>query len=796
MTRSWRGSAVTSITASITASISAVNFDGTDYCSLHYHAQIFDTGDDAVLNGLTVQLSLSNVPRRPSRDRKADERCRANVIRRTTWRRILPVTLAITGFAIQSIVLMGAAAIAPDAAAATAPHNTTSSADTTSSESPTPTPRTTVAPGANFSFNAPAFSPTNAVRLTGTKDAGSSVVITPRTPGGIPFCTIPASDDTDFGCTAAVASGAAITLTAVQTSDGVASAPVTAAIDVLGAPTINGPPDSLTTGLISGYGFAGSTVTTVLDGGMTGCSSVASEGGYWSCPLAVPSGPYVVRAKQSRADLGSGAWSSLSGSLSVVVDRDAPSSAVITSPTAGSRVTGTEVTISGTGETATRGLAGIADLYLDNTPACQSSIVDGAFSCGVGGVARGTHTLRVIQRDAAGNYSTPSLPITVYFGLKGGSLAPTSPIVPASPAPQATPGAPPSTGPPSETPPPHASAPPVPPGGSKNDWGTPTAFGATLPTLSSSVSTDNLLLAPLLALAFVVLVALPLRLLAGALRGRIRMPSMRFTGRNRSRTTDSPAATAPRPLNPWLAGAIPLAAAAGLILVAGGVDDQVRYLRLSIAVVIGLGVLNVVGVAIATRLGSTSQRVSGRLRFVPLLLLAALLAAVLSRAIGIHPPVIAGVLIGVGFTHTIGARARAIVNLVEIGSVTALAAGAWLLHGLFGSAEGFWALLAAESLATIALAGLGSVVVLVLPIATLPGRAVFEWSRPAWLATVTVAALFASVVILGGGAASFPMVGAILAASAFAALSVAVWGWLRFVDPAAAVDLASVEHRA
>jgi hypothetical protein len=34
-------------------------------------------------------------------------------------------------------------------------------------------------------------------------------------------------------------------------------------------------------------------------------------------------------------------------------------------------------------------------------------------------------------------------------------------------------------------------------------------------------------------------------------------------------------------------------------------------------------VLNVVGVAIATRLGSKAQGVSGRLRFVPLLLLAA-----------------------------------------------------------------------------------------------------------------------------------------------------------------------------
>jgi hypothetical protein len=708
---------------------------------------------------------------------------------------MLLVTLAITGFAIQSAVLMGAAAISTDTPAPTASQSTLSPASTPSQEGtspiPSPEPSTAVAPGPNFSFSAPAFSPTNAVRVTGTKDAGSSVVIAPGSPGGTAFCTIAASDDTDFGCTAAVASGPAITLTAVQTRDGVASAPLSATIDVLGTPTIDGAPDSLTTGLVSGYGYAGSTVTTVLDSGAIGCSSVATDAGYWSCALTVPSGPYVVRAKQSRADLGGGASSLLSGSLSLVVDRDAPPSALITSPAAGSRVTSTGVTISGTGENAAGGPVGVVDVYLDNAPVCQSSIVDGVFRCAVRGVTKGTHSLLVIQRDAAGNYSGPSLPITVFFGPKDGSIAPTTPAPPNTPAPptSSTPPAEPSA-PPNGAPTPQASAPPMPPGGSTDNWGTPTTFGAMLPTLSSSVTTGTLALAPLLALTFVVLVALPLRLLAGAIRGRIRMPSMQFTGRNRSRATSSPAATPSTPLNPWLAGAVPLAGAAGLILIAGGVDDQVRYLRLAIAVVIGLGVLNVVGVAVATRLGSKAQRVSGRLRFVPLLLLAALLAAALSRATGIHPPIIAGVLIGVGFTRTVEARARAIVSMVEIGSVTALAAIAWLLHGLLGSAEGFWSLLAAESLATIALAGLGSVVVLVVPIATLPGRAVFEWSRSAWLAMVTVAALLASVVILGAGAAAFPMIGAILAAASFAALSVAVWGWLRFVDPAA------VEHRA
>jgi hypothetical protein len=713
-----------------------------------------------------VQPSLSNVSRRSFRDRGA------SASRRPSAHRRLGTVAGLAGFAILAAALMGAAAVSPDAPSPAA------------SATPSPTPTSPIGSTPDFSFNAPSFSPTNAVRLSGSKDAGAGVVVTAG-PAGSTVCTIAASSSTGYSCYAPLASGRAIQLIAIQTLDDVESAPLTATVDVLGAPTIDGEPDSVTSGLVSGYGFAGSTVSTVLESGAIGCSSVATDAGYWSCALTVPSGRYVVRVQQSRADLGGGASSSLSGSLSLVVDRDAPAGAAITSPAAGSRVTGADVTVSGTGEVGAPGLDGLADLYLDNVPVCRVPITGGAWNCVVRGTAPGTHSLLVIQRDAAGNFSMPSAPITVYFGAKPGSSVPVPPVTPPRPDGPASPGPPSTSAPPSETPgtpTPDQSSPAVPPAGSGDNWGTPTPFGALIPTLASSVSTGNVFLAPLLVLAFIVLVALPLRLLAGALRGRIRMPSLQFTGRNRSPSREpSPALTAA--MNPWIAGAVPLAAAAALILIAGGIDDQVRYLRLSAAVVLGLAVLNVVGVAIATRAGSRWQGVSGRLRFVPLLLLGALLAALLSRATGIHPPVIAGVLIGVGFGTTVGARARAIVGLVEIGAVTALAAGAWLLHGLFASAAGFWALFAGETLATIALAGLGSVVVLVLPIATLPGRAVFEWSRPAWLASVTVAVLIGSVVILGGGEVAFPIIGAVLGAGAFAALSVAVWGWLRFVDP-------------
>ena len=714
------------------------------------------------------------------------------------------MTLAIAAFAAQTIPLMGAAVIPAPPPAAPSP----AAESSPTQSSPTPTPSSEPRPA--FTFAAASFSPTNAVRLTGTKDAGSSVIVAPLVSGGRPLCTIKPSDSTDFSCVAALVSGRAIVLNAIETLDGVASAPRSVTVDVLGAPTIDGAPGYSTSGLVSGYGFAGSTVTTVLDDGVPGCSSVATEVGFWSCALNAPAGPHVVRATQSRADLGNGASSSLSGSLSLVVDRDAPAPATITSPAAGTRVTAAEVTISGTGEIAAGGgaggtaggSAGIADLYLDNVPACQTAIVGGRWSCSVRGVSRGAHSLLVIQRDTAGNYSLPSVPITVYFGAKGGSIIPGQPARPSPPespsGPSQIPGTPPSSTAPTG-PAPDASAPTPPPGfGSAEGWSSPTAFGATIPTVSTSFSNGVWFGASFIALIFIVLIALPLRLLAGALRGRVRTPSLRVTGRNRSRRP--PRSTTATPVGFLGALAVPLAAAAVLIMLAVGVDDQLRYLRLTVAVVLGLGLLNLASNVVAHRIashlgshlgspdGSHLRGLNRRVRFVPLLLLATLLAATLSRATGIHPPLIAGVMVGIGFTGIVSARARAIGSLVEIGTVTVLATLAWILHGLFAAAEGFWALLAGEILTTVAFAGLGSVVILVLPIATLPGRAVFEWSKPVWLATITTVAALNFVVILGGNRAPFPIVGWVLAAGAFAVLSVAVWGWLRFVEPRFAAD--------
>ena len=218
-----------------------------------------------------------------------------------------------------------------------------------------------------------------------------------------------------------------------------------------------------------------------------------------------------------------------------------------------------------------------------------------------------------------------------------------------------------------------------------------------------------------------------------------------------------------------------------MITLAGGLGGEVRYLRLLFAVGLGLAILNVVGVAITTRLTSARQRVNGRLRFLPVLLLAAALAALFSRVTGIEPPLLSGVLIGAGFAFTVPARARALVNLSQIGAMLGLALLAWVGHSWLGPVVGFWASILSETLATISLVGIGSAVVLMLPLGALPGRVILEWSAGIWFAAILLVSTVAAAVILAGSVASFPVFATAIALAVFAATAVAAWAWTNYL---------------
>ena len=614
----------------------------------------------------------------------------------------------------------------------------------------------------------------NSFTVTGTADDGSTIVVTAM-PGGASCTTTVTAASAPWSCILdKVPNGAGIVLTATETRADHSTSSATVTVKVLGAPTLDGPGSFVTPGIVSGGALTGATVSVQVNGSAgQGCASVVVNS-YWSCSITAPTGgPYTVTAHQTMS--GIGGPSQESAPQYVTVDKDRPAAPVVTSPRANSRVLSQPVTFAGTGEAR-----GFLNVYVDASPVCGASIdAAGRWSCAASGIKHGAHAVQAIQSDLAGNFSDPSAPSKVYFGPKPATAAPPAPPPSATPSP--TPG---HSASPSPAPPvpyvPGSGAPPPSLQESLTNWGTPTSFGTKLPTLAETLSHGNWLLAPLLALGFILLIALPLRLVASALRGRIRIPRTQLTGRNRAlpEPDDTP------PPNPWLVGAVPLAIAAGFIVLAVGVNGEVRFLRLLAAVGIGLAILNVVGVAIATRLSSKLQGVSGRLRFLPLLLLAAGIAALLSRWTGLEPPVLAGVLIGVGFTRTTPPRPRAIANLAEMGTIAVLAVAAWLARDLLGPVQGFWANLSIEVLATLCLAGLGSAPILMLPLGRLPGRVVLEWSPVAWLVAMAAVATLAWVIVLGGSDARFPVLGSAMLAGGFAAISLAVWAWMRYVEPA------------
>jgi len=152
--------------------------------------------------------------------------------------------------------------------------------------------------------------------------------------------------------------------------------------------------------------------------------------------------------------------------------------------------------------------------------------------------------------------------------------------------------------------------------------------------------------------------------------------------------------------------------------------------------------------------------------------------------------VIAGMLVSAGFAVGVPARLRASVNLLQVGVVAAIGVLGWLSLDLLGATgapasgsapSGVWIALLTETLATLCLAGVGSALVLMLPVASLPGRAILEWSAPAWmLSTLLVASVVALVVI---GPAPVTLLPWVVVALAFAAVSLAVWAYVRFVEP-------------
>ncbi|WBU38052.1 hypothetical protein [Homoserinibacter sp. YIM 151385] len=592
------------------------------------------------------------------------------------------------------------------------------------------------------------------------------------------------------------------------------------ALRVLGAPAFDRPGEILTSGIVTGTAVphAGVRVTLRPERGgaaVTESCPPAEADGAWTCPLSVPAGAYRATVVQYAPDDPSEA-SPPSAEVRIVVDREPPAAPVITSPAEGAELAVAGAAFAGTGERAAT-----LDVFASGQRLCTAEVrADLSWRCEALTIAAGRYVVQAIQRDAAGNISNPSRVLRLVF------RADSSP----KPSPEETPdgdddgdsqdpgsgeGSPGrgsgdggdggDSGDGADTAAPGSGA----PHGWTSRWSEPSGFGSALPAVATALRDPASIAGLLLAALFVGLVALPLRLLAGALRGREPMRLPALFGRNQPRAVTGLGSPAD-----GVAGAHAVVAASGGVatggsggsggagvsgstrrglllaalaaagvttMLAAGLHGDARDVRLLTAVGAALVMLNGLGILLPAVLAGRALGEPVRMRLVPGFLLAAAAAAVLSRLVGISPPVLIGVVAGAALVAGTP-RSRAIVQLAQIAGTTILALAAWLAHDAAASVGGSVGLLLGETFAAVCIAGFGSAVLLALPVAGLPGRALFAWSPLAWsLVAVPVVALAGVVLTTAVG---FPVLLLVVAAAVTAAVSIGTWAWVHFVEPA------------
>lgn len=705
---------------------------------------------------------------------------------------------ALASTTIAAILLAAAGVLGLALPATAAPDGTPApdrpSATVPSSGTPTPpaSPVTLDAPGTDLVTRFP-------FTVRGSGEPGDTIAVSAGGAGSAANrCEATVDPSGRFSCDLrALPDGLSVTIRAESAATGQAD---TARVAVLSPPVLlsDGSPSG---GGVRGTAYPGARVTVTADTGAT-CQFPADSTGAWGCVLtgSLPDGRHTVTATQVAPF--SGTRSAASAPVAITVDTSAPPAPTITSPAPGTTVNpGESMTFGGAGEDG-----GTVTVYANTSAgtsvACTAPVAGAAWSC-TGTLPEGGFLITALQRDAAGNISAGSNSVAITVAPAGAPAAPPATRKP-KPTPTPTP-APTTVFPPGTTNPvPPAAGGQLP--GAK-DW-IDTPFSTASAPVVSAEAFPGWLRSVLLALSALVLLVLPARLLAAtisrsraarAAAGDVPRARSSIFGRNRARgelgeaeallgrrTADAePAAPAARrPV--WL---VPLTGvlAAALVTLSTSVRDPGAYVRLLIAVVIAIVVVNAVWVLSARGLARQLHLAVPPVVVRPGMLVLVAVAALGSRVFGLEPALLFGLVLGVTIAPELGRVARGRISAVQVSATAALGVLAWLLTGVLPAPSGAVSAFVVECANALAMVGLGSSAIALLPLGGLAGRAIFQWSRLMWtgLSLVVYTLLFAlllpvaSLVETGGG-----MIAATVVALAFAVLSVSAWLWERYVEPA------------
>ena len=628
----------------------------------------------------------------------------------------------------------------------------------------------------------------DSIPFSGTAEPGSGIDLY-SSAGGQPLCSVVTSTTGTWSCAVSLPSTPSVTVRAVQTV-AAQSSETSVEVSVLNAPTAGSAGNgTVSNGTVMGEAVPGATVTAVA--GQVSCTATADASGAWFCalPKGLSSGSYELTATQV-APWSGGRSSSPSRASTLTIDVDAPAPPGVTIPTGSIQASG--ASFSGSGEDGAT-----VTLFAGPHSLCQAVVSAGRWSCTSAAIDAGTYPVSAIQQDAAGNISDESARVSVAFTAPATPPSPTEQPTPSAtqPAPSSTPIPSIADGDPTAAAPQQPQAQPgaagAPPMTASGGWSASTRFSAAMqPAFGTSGSVDWTL-ALGIGLAMVALLAVPARLLAGTLRGLRATPELqsatggRFTGRNRSRYQEFETAPA-LPWNARVTGAFALIASATITVLSAPVTDEPAYLRLLVAVILGVLVVNTVAVLLPRMLARTVFDATADIRLRPLFLLVSVGATVLSRVLDLDPALVFGIVFGLGLTLPASRRSRGRLAALQIGALLAVGTTAFLISGSIAAGAGSSTAGAflAEFVNTVALASLGGAAILLLPIADLPGRHILRWKPIGWLVlalagfTLLAGVLSSALEGLGGGAGLIVLG---LASLAFATACFAVWLWARFV---------------
>lgn len=630
------------------------------------------------------------------------------------------------------------------------------------------------------------FSNDGAVSVRGTAAPGARVTVAAD---GTDVASATAGDNGRFSAeVSGLSSGTNIPITARSTgTDGVERTSSAVGIDVLTAPTITAQTEGIHTGLIRGTGFPGATVTLTFAGVDSWTTPVQSSGRWaYSVPASLH-GTFTAYAAQS-APFSSGSKSVASEKTAITIDNRPPSAPRILHPRAGEQLPLVS-TFSGTGENGA-----IVTVYTTlesghSGVLCSTSVVGTGWSCEVTAPAVGVANISAYQTDSSGNPGTGTEPMRVEF-VAG------TPGPPASPGPSASPRDPHVT-----TPAPDAALPAPPSVGMPRwMWTEPSPYSAVKIPMPSVDGARPWLLAFAVALGVIALVLAPARMLAGSVATGRRW---RFTGRNsaRMREDEIPAIS---DRVPWLPGLASLAITALVVMLAMPLSDSVgTNVRLYLVTLLAVALVNTASVALPMLTPSHVPVAARTVEMAPRYLLAAVLTSLVSRTLHLSPALVFGLAVAIVLAEPVSRVDRGRSGLLRITGIFLIGVLGWVGAAYAATAvaseQSLLHVLLAEFSSVMAMAGIGSAAILLIPLGRTSGRAVLGWSPLIWLGTALVVYTALFGLILPGvidrvnTAIVAPLT---IAAVLFGAVSLATFLWKRVVTPALSEEADRGRHRA